>query len=262
MQTVCPKVPGTPGKMMSHLENAVKELSKRKNQLETLVFLFSGNHSKDHGYMLGDKNEFVTKEKLESMMIGLTPEVKKFIVFLDCCSADIFTSLGDANRSLMQLNACDKSEKSIVETGGGIITRFVIQAFTGKARGIECEIKEINQAHTNESCSISGNFITIHRLHTYVHDHVTAYFKTKSNNPKNEQFKPTFTALGANMDTVVVAYNYQNKVELVFIPPETFNPNDIVSVHPDTFQTMDELHYLLFEQTVGKLRSLLQLCFF
>lgn len=245
MKIVCPQEPGSKCEMKMDLLNAFKELLEKKEQLEALVFLFSGHHSAEYGFQLGSDEEFITKEELLKQMKALKPYVKKFLVFLDCCSAEMFTELNDDKCILIQLNACGEREKSIIETDGSIVTKYIIQAFTREARNVPCLLEGITH-----NCNLFGNFFTIQSLYEYIQEHVKEHLKM---NKKLASFQPLFSAVAVDKQTSVVAYRYNFKVELQFYLPFTFNQLDPVPICPHEFQDMEGLQYIMFKRVVGKI---------
>lgn len=208
LEVVTPEKPDVPCKLLEDLNTACERLLRKKEQLRTLVVLFSGHHFPDKGYLLGSSKEYITHDELESKLEKFTAFVEKFVVFLDCCCAKLFKKLDTEKSSLAQLNSCKENENSrISKEHGSIATKFIIQAFTRQARGDRC----ILESHSN--CAIEGKFITAQSLHSYVKNHVTEYYQSLS---EGIRFEPVFNVLRANERTSVIAYNYTAEVKLRF----------------------------------------------
>lgn len=108
VEVIAPEEPGVPENMENKFYLAVENL-KKKRDVHTLMIYFTGHYYPDIGFLLGGKEEFLTVQELVRNMQEIAKQYsaenkprtryfteKRFIVFLDCCSApdlpDIFNN--------------------------------------------------------------------------------------------------------------------------------------------------------------------------
>ncbi|XP_053389428.1 uncharacterized protein LOC128552417, partial [Mercenaria mercenaria] len=204
---------------------------------------------------------------------------KRAIVFLDCCSAPTITTPSmenvhpsdseqqssanlsqaasgdtksqekcswikqlsafklDSNISIVAINACRSGQNSIQEEGGSVFRRFLIQGLTRVALGGICEI------HQCDHCHISGDFLTVGNLHTYISDHLTKFRKMYPSDPVMNVYNAS--GLDAKIGYVInfkadlqFTYKFKEKVYSDTIPQRMFSK-------------LSELQSLLFDRYVG-----------
>lgn len=229
--------PGKPEKNRQKLEEAIARLRNKGNRLQTLLFFFSGHH-KSGCFILGEEGDSITTTELESLLKTLSQYVKTFVVFLDCCEGETLKSLENDGCILVQLNACQENERTLVRTKeGSIFTKYLIQALTKQA---------CNDRHTiaqrNPPCEIMDNFITIPCLYKYLKAHMATSGVT-----------PYYTISKGTLENELVAYNYKfnGNFEFTWMAPLTTPVT--VSICPTECKDVNELKHRLFQALLCKL---------
>ncbi|XP_053389742.1 uncharacterized protein LOC128552719, partial [Mercenaria mercenaria] len=206
---------------------------------------------------------------------------KRAIVFLDCCSAPAVTTpsvenvlpsdseqqssanlsqaaSGDANSqekcswieelsafkldpdiSIVAINACRSDQYSFQEKGGSVFRRFLIQGLTRVALGGVCEIDQCDHCH------ISGDFVTVGNLHTYISDHLTKFRKMYPSDPVMNVYNAS--GLDAKIGYVI---NFKADLQFTYRLKEKVIADTIPQ---RMFSELSELQSLLFDRYVEKM---------
>ncbi|KAH3885161.1 uncharacterized protein LOC127839138 [Dreissena polymorpha] len=173
--------------------------------IQTLLFVYSGHHDDESGFQLGPNVNY----NLDKVSLRLNkwneenPNFGKVIAFLDCC----FPKKMNLNSSLklIQFNATSPTTPADLETKeGSPFLNYVIQAFTARANGKVCKIKEC-ECHER----ILGNFITLHDLWNYLNEHIQLQRETSLK-------EPYMSAANIELRDTLLAYNYDFEVKFEF----------------------------------------------
>ncbi|KAH3836300.1 hypothetical protein DPMN_109670 [Dreissena polymorpha] len=175
------------------IESAFEKLNAKG--IHTLVFIYSGHHDTETGFLIG-KNEYFPTNKINECIQNMRG-VKTVIAFLDCCQAK---TIDVKDICLIQFNATGPNAVAIgLRDEGSYFTKYLLQAFTLKASGAQC-------SQCGSKCKLDGDFITLGNLWTYIGNHRSGLKSMEPHlNTKNIEWRTTY-----------LAYNYASKVEFPF----------------------------------------------
>ncbi|KAH3884898.1 hypothetical protein DPMN_008884 [Dreissena polymorpha] len=185
------------------LDQAFDDLSKK--DIQTLLFVYSGHHDDESGFQLGPNVNY----HLDKISLRLNkwneekPQFGKVIAFLDCCNPKKLNL--NSSLKLIQFNATSPTTPADSETKeGSPFLNYVIQAFTARANGKVCKIKDC-KCHER----IPGNFITLHDLWDYLNEHIQLQKETSLK-------EPYMNAANIELRDTLIAYNYDFEVKFKF----------------------------------------------
>ncbi|XP_060554330.1 uncharacterized protein LOC132715356 [Ruditapes philippinarum] len=278
MQTVCPEEKGKPDNMLEKLKTS-KEVLKGIKGVQTLLVYYSGHYKPDEGGFqlvhskegetgIQNEEQYLSAEDFQEVISEIlygcesAVESKRTIVFLDCCAGPVIlptkenksipTSSGDTSQNeklpcftlsknvrIVQINACRPDQFSVVQQGGSLFRKYLIQCLTREALGAKCLIESCYQ------CKIKGDFITIEKLIGYVGKHLDQH-------PKMEQYDPVMNSYNVSKLDAKIGYVVNFKVDLKF----TLKLGEKIRYHMISqrmFTELQELQKLLFEKFVEKM---------
>ncbi|XP_052225572.1 uncharacterized protein LOC127841071 isoform X2 [Dreissena polymorpha] len=181
-----------------HLDEAFERLSERN--IQTLLFAYSGHYT-DGGFKVGPNVNYPfirICDKLNTWNAD-KPDFRKVIAFLDC-SYPTRMALNNSFK-LIQFNAASQTQQAIYSRHGSLFLQDVIQAFTIRAIGKECE-------HDGCKCKerIQGDFITYDDLWRYLNEHEKqGYYRG---------VRPCIHTSNIEQEDSILAYNCDLKVNV------------------------------------------------
>ncbi|XP_052219431.1 uncharacterized protein LOC127836849 isoform X2 [Dreissena polymorpha] len=213
------------------LDQAFDDLSKK--DIQTLLFVYSG-HNDENGFQLGPNVNY----HLDKVSLRLNkwneenPHFGKVIAFLDCCFAKKMNL--NSSLKLIQFNAISPTTPADLKTTeGSSLLNYVIQAFTARANGKICKMKNC-KCHEH----IRGNFITLHNLWDYLNEHIQL-----QSEPSLEE--PYMYAANIKLRDTLLAYNCDFEVKFEFTIKWLETEEWKIYVHPMEFNEFEILKLIL-----------------
>lgn len=213
---VHPKVPGTPQTLSQEIEQRANELAKL--DIDTLLLVFSGHATKEDAirkFILGSEEEVLSNEELFGKIQTLVNKVRKLVVLLDNCLADLscYCHLKKPDLAYIQMNACERHQQTTLnrKTGSLFIQSFV-QAFEKEAKQSPC----VSNDQYCEYCkrwTENGPFIMLSELFEYLEGHVERYSEQISRN-----ISPKLTKQNASSYDEIIAFKVSHTIKVKMLP--------------------------------------------
>ncbi|XP_060595065.1 uncharacterized protein LOC132749353 isoform X2 [Ruditapes philippinarum] len=149
------------------IKEHIKNFSEDK-EIDTLLIYFSchGGSSADGSmFELGKKSEYISLVEFQKELHKLH-KIDRLILFLDRCFPPKVTL---TNRKFVQINACSKNKKAVLNEEGSLFTKYVIQALKARSEERECS-KDCE--HCYSYWSSRTEYVSICSLYDYVNKHL------------------------------------------------------------------------------------------
>jgi hypothetical protein len=149
------------------IKDHIKNFSEDK-EIDTLLIYFSchGGSSADGSmFELGKKSEYISFDDFQFELEKLH-RIDRLILFLDRCYPPKVTL---ANMKFVQINACSKNKKAVLNEEGSLFTKYVIQGLKARSEERECSK---NCKHCNSYWNSRTEYISICNLYDYVDKHL------------------------------------------------------------------------------------------
>jgi len=179
------------------IKEAFQSIKDAREAIDTLIFVYSGHHG-DSGFQLLGNDQDVWSDHDLCRQIEELHNVKRVIAFLDCCYPKKLAVDYGLTTEVVQF--C--SSKKEYQTFGTAFTKFLIQAFTRKAKDIRC--LNVGETHAEKECVSCKEFysdiITFEKLAIYLERHMRKYWEGKMYqlNPSSS-FHDSAWVIGFNM---------------------------------------------------------------
>ncbi|XP_060595068.1 uncharacterized protein LOC132749356 isoform X2 [Ruditapes philippinarum] len=151
----------------TEIKKHIESFSKDED-IDTLLIYFSCHGGRSVGgnmFELGKKSEYVSLDDFQKELQKLH-KIDRLILFLDRCYPPKVTL---TNEKFVQINACSKDLKAVLNEEGSLFTKYVIQALKARSEERECS-KDCK--HCYSYWNSRTEYVSIYSLYNYVDKHL------------------------------------------------------------------------------------------
>jgi len=212
VHVVCPTTQDSESKKRSRMEidksikEAFQSIKDAGKAIDTLIFVYSGHHGDSGFQLLGNVQDVWSDDDL-CRQIEELHNVKRVIAFLDCSygkTLAVDCGLG-LTKEVVQFCSSDRGH----QTFGTAFTKFLIQAFTRKAKDIHC--KNVRKTQAEKECvnckEFNADIITFEKLKIYLEEHMRKHWEV--------EFQP-HPSYSCHDGASVIGFNIRFDVNVLF----------------------------------------------